>query len=307
MSNFSEVLGKALKLDMSLYRQSGEGANGASYDCIDDPTIMVKLYNPSYDIDTILLEQELARKVYDLGIPSPEPGELVTDGSRIGIRFRRIVGKRSFSRALADEPERTEVYGREFARACKKLHAVECPSGTFPDAKQQFLDLLKADKIYSAAEKEKMAGFILALPDGKTVLHGDMHIGNLLTTLPKGAPVDAAHDLYWIDLGYFARGYSLIDLGMLQNICLFADEEFRYHDMHVHGDLTAELWKYFVDEYFFAEDKLAERYFGPGQSFESVNSLLKPFCAMKLLLVEYNLGFLPENYIPVFRGALEYM
>lgn len=292
---------------MNLYRQSGEGANGASYDCLDDTSVMVKLYNPSYDTSTIVLEQEVARKVYDLGIASPEPGKLVTDGERIGIKFRRIVGKRSFSRALADEPQRVEEYAREFARASKKLHATECPSGTFPDAKQQFLDLLEADKIYSAAEKEKVAAFIKSLPDYKTVLHGDMHIGNLLTTLPKDAPLSTAHNLYWIDLGYFSRGFSLIDLGMLQNICLFADEEFRFHDMHVHGDLTAELWKYFLDEYFFAPDNLSGKYFGAGKTAAEVNEMLKPYCAMKLLLVEYNLGFLPENYIPVFRGALENM
>lgn len=300
-------LDKLEKLDMSLYRQSGEGANGASYDCVNDSSIMVKLYNTSYDTDTIVLEQEVARKVYDLGIASPEPGVLVTDGSRIGIKFRRVVGKRSFSRALADEPERTEEYAREFARACKKLHATECPSGTFPDAKQQFLKLLEADRVFSSSEKEKVANFILALPDSRTVLHGDMHIGNLLTTLPAGAPLSTPHDLYWIDLGYFSRGFSLIDLGMLQNICLFASEEFRFHDMHVHGDLTANLWKYFMDEYFFASDALAERYFGAGQTLETVNDLLKPYCAMKLLLVEYNLGFLPENYVEVFREALKYM
>lgn len=295
------------ELDMSLYRQSGEGANGASYDCIADPSVMVKLYNPSYPKETIFLEHDVARKVYDLGIPSPEPGELVTDGGRIGIRFRRIIGKRSFSRALADEPERVEEYGREFARACKKLHATGCPAGVFPDAKDQFLELLSHDTCYTPAEREKFATFIKSLPDSTTVLHGDMHIGNLLTTLPKGAALTDPHELYFIDLGYFARGLPLIDLGMMLNICLFADEEFRFHDMHVHGDLTAKLWDIFVDEYFFATDKQAEKWFGPGQTTESITNLLKPYCAMKLLLVEFNLGFLPDNYLPVFKEALKYI
>jgi len=299
---------KALKqLDMSLFRQSGEGANGASYDCIADPEVMVKLYNTSYSKDAIFLEQEVAQKVYELGVPSPQPGELVTDGERIGILFHRIVGKRSFSRALADEPERVEEYTREFARACKKLHSIECAKGDFPDAKEQFLSLLASDKYYTPAEKEKFTKFINGLPDSPTVLHGDMHIGNLLTTLPVGAPIGDPHELYFIDLGYFARGFSLIDLGMLQNICLFADEEFRFHDMHVHGDLTVKVWDYFVDEYFFASDNLAARYFGEGESFDSINDKLKPFCAMKLLLVQFNLGFLPENYLPVYKEALNYM
>lgn len=292
-----------INIDLKNYRQSGEGANGASYDSISDPLEMIKLYNTDYPTDTIYQELDVARKVYELGVPSPEPGELVTDGTRIGIRFRRIVGKRSYSRMLADEPERVEEFSREFARACKGVHNTECPYGVFPEAKPQFLHLLEADRAFNDSQKQVFADFINSIPDSSTALHGDMHIGNVLSTLPVNAPLTDPHKIFFIDLGYFSRGFPLLDLGMTRNICLTADEEFRVHDFHITGDLTRRVWEYFVDEYFFAEDCLAERYFGKGQTFDSVSESLRPYECCKHLLVEFNLGFMPPNYVRHIRDT----
>ncbi|MCQ2166805.1 MAG: phosphotransferase [Bacteroidales bacterium] len=278
------------KLDMSLYVQSGEGANGCSYDLIGNPEVMVKMYNEGYDTNSIFVEQEVARKVYELGIPSPEPGEMVTDGKRIGIRFKRIVGKRSYSRMLADEPERVGEFSREFARYCKNIHSVECPDGLFPDAKEQFLHLLDADRQFSASQKKVFGDFIRNVPECTTALHGDMHMGNAISTLGHGAPIDSPHNVYFIDLGYFSRGCPLFDMGMMNNICLYADDDYRYHDFHIRKDISRKFWDGFVDEYFFGPENLGEKWFGKGVDAAAVEKALEPFYAVKMLLVEYNLG-----------------
>jgi len=289
---------EAIKIDLNDYVVSGEGANGSSYDNIHDNTVMVKLYNPGYDVSTILVEHELSKKVYEIGVPSPEPGDLVTDGERIGIRFRRIMGKRSYSRAFSQEPERVPELAKEFARHCKQLHSTECPEGMFPDAKEVFLKLLDAEQVLDAGQKAAVRRFIIeTVPDCRTALHGDMHFGNALTTLPQGAPLSEPHKFYFIDLGYFGYGFPLMDLGMTYNICKLADEAFILHDMHF-GRETAEIaWKAFSEEYFFGPEKLGEKYFGPGVTDEIIDEKMKPYCLLKLLLVEYNVGFMPENYI----------
>ncbi|MBQ5474861.1 MAG: hypothetical protein IIT65_09185, partial [Lachnospiraceae bacterium] len=85
---------------------------------------MLKLYFPG-KVFQPLDEMLLARKVYEAGIPTPEPGEyVVTEDGRYGIRFRRIAGKKSYSRATADHPERVAEYAGEFARMCLQLHAI---------------------------------------------------------------------------------------------------------------------------------------------------------------------------------------
>lgn len=291
------------KIDISAYVQTGEGANGCSYDSLSDPDEMLKLYNKDYPEEPIYTELEMVRKVYDLGIPSPEPGNLVTDGERLGIRFRRIRGKRSHARAVSQEPERVREYAVEFARMCKNLHTVVCPDGYFPDAKIQFMHLLDADRTFSDSERGKIREFLLSLPDSDTVLHGDMHFGNTLTTLQKGEPMSKEHGTYFIDLGYFARGYPLLDLGMLYNVCLIADEEFRQSNMHMGRELSSKFWNCFVDEYFFGPEKLAEKYFGPGTDRAGVDRGMRPVSCLKLFLVEFNLGFMPPHYEAFIRDT----
>lgn len=282
-----------VKIKIDDYKKSGAGANGESFDCIADKSVMLKLYNKDYPTDTIFKELEVARKVYDLGVPSPEPGELVTDGERIGIRFRRIVGKRSFARMLADEPERYDELTREFARFCLKLHSTQCPEGVFPDAKPQFQALLDADVYLDAEQKRQASAFLQRIPDTGTALHGDMHIGNVISTLPAGAPLSQPHSLYFIDLGYFARGCPYLDLGMMRCICVTSDDEFRRKEIHIDAAMGAKVWASFVDEYF-----------GGRLTVEEADALIIPYQALKCFLVEYNLnGFLPRNYEKLVKSV----
>ena len=284
------------KIELKDYIKSGEGANGASYDCLSDPDVMVKLYNKNYPLQPVYDELEVARKVFELGISSPEPGTLVTDGERTGIKFRRIRGKRSFSRMLADEPERTEEYAREVAHICKRLHSTQCQAGVFPDAKQQFRDMLAQISCLTEPERAFFLQCVDEMPDGTTCLHGDMHIGNIVTTLPKGHPLDEPHETYFIDLGYFAQGHPLIDLGMMANVCEYSSEDFVQHDMHISKARAGEFFEYFLDEYFFAQDRIAQKWFGPDADTAVVKAALEKAYLVKSILVIYNTGaMLPET------------
>ncbi len=291
-------------VDMSRYVQNGAGANGESFDCLDDESVMLKLYNASYPIQPVIDELEIARLVYDLGVPSPKPGELVEVDGRVGIKFRKVLGKRSYSRALADEPERVEEFAREFAVYAKKLHSTVCPEEMFPEEKPQFLALLDAYEGLSEQEYEILRRFILSLPDCNTAVHGDLHTGNLLTTLPKGAPLSSPHEVLFIDLGYFASGCPLLDIGMLDAVCNYGNEEYRIKEMHVGHEITSKFWKYFVDEYFFAADKLGEYWFGEGVRPEDIEERMLPYTAVKMLLVAFNAGFMPPEYVRLMKDAL---
>ena len=76
-----------IKIDLNDYVRTGEGANGASYNHKIDPSIMMKLYFRNFE--AAKLELELAQKVYRMGIPTPEPGDLVTDGRSVSL-CRRV-------------------------------------------------------------------------------------------------------------------------------------------------------------------------------------------------------------------------
>ena len=124
-----------IKISLSDYVLSGGGANGESYDHKTDPSIMLKLYFPG-KISQPLDEMLMAKKVYQLGIPTPEPGEyVVTEDGRYGIRFKRIVGKKSYSRAIGDNPENIPQYAAEFTQMCLELHKIQLNPKDFYNVK----------------------------------------------------------------------------------------------------------------------------------------------------------------------------
>ena len=188
---------KPLLIDLNDYVRTGEGANGASYNHKTDPSIMLKMYFRNFEAAE--KELELAQKVYAMGIPTPEPGDLVTDGERIGIRFRRMDGKRSYSRACGDEPEHTEIYAREFAQLCKRLHATHVDTSKFESVKQRLYKMLEDNPYFSAEQKEKIHAFIAAAPEADTAIHGDLQFSNGIFTEHNGVRTP-----YFIDLGDFS-------------------------------------------------------------------------------------------------------
>ena len=138
-----------IRISLNDYELSGGGANGESYNHKTDPGIMLKLYFPG-KIQQPLDEMLLARKVYDMGIPSPEPGDyVVTDDGRYGIRFRRIVGKKSFARATGDNPKLVGQYAEQFADMCLKLHQVHVDTTQFECVKDRYYHLLNDNLKYS--------------------------------------------------------------------------------------------------------------------------------------------------------------
>ena len=102
-------------IDLNDYILTGGGFMGESYNHKDDSEIMLKVY----PLDWARLarnEYDRAGKAYALGVPTPEPKELVQvpDG-RLGIVFQRIQGKKSFARAVGEDPSRTEELATRFA------------------------------------------------------------------------------------------------------------------------------------------------------------------------------------------------
>ena len=260
-----------VKIDLEEYVHSGEGANGESFFHRTDPSIMLKLYNASAPLEIVLNELELSRKVYEAGLPVPKPGDLVTDGTRTGIRFQRIPGKISFSRAVGNDPGRVEEYARRFAALCLKFHSVHLDKDRFDDVKDVDRRLLVQNPFFTAEEKAKVAAFIDAAPDGDSPHHGDLQFSN--------AVMDADGNEYFIDLGDFACGHPYFDLGMVEVCCLHSDESFIMETFHMSKKTSSEFWRYFV-----------KGYFGEDADFDAITLMLRPYAGLKTLVIERNFG-----------------
>lgn len=292
---------KPVLIDINDYILSGKGVTGNTYDSKISPDTIVKLYDTVYPKEAIYAELEAAKKVYDMGIPSPEPGVLVTDGVRLGMQFKKILNKRSYSQAVSEEPERCEEFAREFARVNKKLHSMILPKDTFPDSKKIFHDTVVKHPYFTDDEKSVILKFVESIPDACNALHGDLHMGNVISTLSKGTPLSEPHDIFFIDLGYFSQGYPLIDLSINDVVCNYIDESLRTEHYHLPLEKTQKFWKYFVDEYFFGEDMLVKKYLGENADRKDVDTMLYQFTALRLCLVSYVLGKMTPEFETVIR------
>ena len=255
-----------IKISLKDYVLFGGGANGESYDCISDPSLMLKLYFPG-KIQQPLDEMNLARKVYDMGIPTPEPGEyVVTEDGRYGIRFRRIPGKVSYSRACGEHPENVGQYAAEFAAMCRQLHSTHVDTTQFENVKVRYNRLLQESPFFTAGQKEKLARFIADVPDEDTAIHGDLQYSNAIF---------AGDKRYFIDLGDFCYGNHLFDVGMVYLCTYLDDEAFIRETFHMDKPTALKFWDAFVPQYF-----------GPGVSLEEARRLILPFASLKVLIVE---------------------
>ena len=271
---------KAIRIDLADYVHAGEGANGESYNHRTDPDVMLKLYHPG-KVQQPLDEMRIARKVYAAGIPTPEPGDYVTDGERYGIRFRRIQDKISYARAIGDHPERVDRYAGEFAEMCLQLHSTHVDTSVFESAKARYLRQLGDNPFFTSAEKDRLARFISDAPDTDTAIHGDLQFGNVIF---------AGDRRYFIDLGDFCYGYPLFDIGMVYSTAYLSDAPFVREAFHMEPETAVRFWKAF-----------ASVYFGTDRPLWDIEAEVRPFAGLKTIIIERDTGC----PMPAFREALK--
>lgn len=274
---------QATKVNIDDYELVGEGANGLSYNHKSNPSVMLKMYMRNFEA----AEQELVRaqKVYAAGIPTPEPGDLVTDGTRTGILFRRMVDKKSYARAVSDDPEHVEDYAREFAGMCRQLHQTHVDTTQFVNVKDHYLNLLNDNPYFTPEQKVKIRQFILDAPQADTAIHGDLHFGNAIFV-----DRDGHREKYFIDLGDFCYGCPMFDVSMVYLTCILSGEEFIKNAFHINKQMSSRFWKAF-----------APVYFGEDADMEAIEKEVRIYAGLKTLIIERD----THRPMPEFRAMLE--
>ena len=253
------------QIDLNDYVQTGEGGTALTYTHKTRPAL-AKFFNPGNEAELAEKEFLTARAVFEMGIPTPEPLRLVTDGQRRGVEYELIRNKRSFTRIISQEPERLEEISLAFARMARELHTkkaaikrVQSDARINSAEREQVQPQVKADtsRFTSIKEtlrrfyqekgdrvteeyKERALNFIDKSPDAETCLHGDLHIGNVIT--------DGQRNL-WIDLGQFSYGEPEWDLGWMWTICNRMDGKRSDFILHVTPETLKAHWNIFLAAY----------------------------------------------------------
>ena len=230
---------KVQKINLDEYVQTGEGGTALAY-THKNGLSLVKLYIPGFTADKAREEFLIARAVFELGLPTPEPYRLVTDGERSGAEYELIRNKRSFTRIISEEPDRLEEISIRFARKARELHAKPADTTRLQSYKQRIEQFYREKDMVPEFYKQRALQFLEQVPDTPNCLHGDLHIGNIIT--------DGNREL-WIDVGEFAYGAPEWDLGLLWRLTHNLSEQRAEHLFHITSEMMTSHWNVFFPAY----------------------------------------------------------
>ena len=251
------------RIDLNDYVQTGEGGTALSYNHKDGKTL-AKLFMPSVTADNAIREFRISQIVYESGLPTPKPIRLVTDGERFGAEYELIQHKRSFTRIISQEPDKLVPLSERFAVLAKQIHQTPADTTRLPDMKELVMQWI--DKISNLTDelRARINRFMNTVPSTPTCLHGDLHIGNIIT--------DGQRDL-WIDVGDFAYGVPEWDLGMMYYSANFLSAERADNIFHLDNATLRAHWAAFAKAYYGTDSQ---------EALDAEVQKLQPFVFLKM-------------------------
>jgi uncharacterized protein (TIGR02172 family) len=183
----------------------GHGAKGDVYRYDDE--LVIKVFNQNNLFQDVERETELARRAFVLGVPTAISFGIVAVGDRYGAMYE-LVDSDTLSAFIAREPDRVEEYAKLMSGVAHEIHSVEVgDDDVFPEALERIQEYIRGGVAY---EDERLAkkcmALVNALPEGRTLVHGDFHTNNVF--MMNGEPL-------LIDMDRVSRGHPIIELSDL--------------------------------------------------------------------------------------------
>ena len=172
---------------------------------VDKDTI-IKVFNRVSDPAQIERELTLAKEAFVLGIPTAISFDIVRVDDKLGVRFE-MLDCESLKNMVIKYPDRMHEFLDKYAHLLKQMNTTECNSPIVPDMKQAYLT--KLEKIEEYLPKDayaKLVKMFKAIPERKTLIHGDCHFKNIMVQ---------KDELLLIDMDTLSVGYPIFELAAL--------------------------------------------------------------------------------------------
>ena len=238
---------KLINIDAG-WTQIGEGGMGRVYRNDSDPSIMLKLSKFTAK-DDMLREYELSRYAQELGLQTPKVYDFVTDGTHYGYTGELIKGKKSLCRIIADNPEKLEEMAHIFTQHVAALHSLKADPQKIENKTQYTLDALRKIKYLKKETLQGILEQISSIPETGTLLHGDLHPGNLISVEGKQ---------YWIDLGRMRYGNPIFDISQFHFTFTYLPVVCK-PIFHISKKQVQTFYEAFVSEYYNLSDENGRR------------------------------------------------
>lgn len=154
------------------------------------PDHVLKLLLPGLGPEVAEREFAAARVAHAAGLPVAQPVALTRSADRYGMIFERL-HESALARQLRRMPGPVMVTLAAMARLQARVHAVAIPAGALPHA-HDLLDARCADADAPADARLEARRQLALLSKGNRLLHGDLHLRNLITAHGQAMAVDWA-------------------------------------------------------------------------------------------------------------------
>jgi uncharacterized protein (TIGR02172 family) len=145
---------------------------------------ILKLYRDWCPADWVDYEARIAHAVYEAGISSPKPGEIVEVDDRRGLIYERLEGN-SMVEDIKARPWMLWKHARSLAELQNQIH--QRSTTGLPSYKDRLRYDLSQTSHLTDHLRGKALHLLEQLPDGQNICHGDYHPENVLIT--KRGPV----------------------------------------------------------------------------------------------------------------------
>ncbi|MBR3143179.1 MAG: anti-sigma factor antagonist [Clostridiales bacterium] len=225
----------------------GQGFYGTVYR-VDSETI-VKVYESPDCLPMIQNEQRLAKLAFIKGVPTAISYDTVRVGGSYGSVFELLKAK-SFNDLMKKDPGNFDTLMRKYVGFIKTVHSTEMDSGSLPMAKNKFISYLDAIRRYISNEQHKRLNELISgLPDDLHLVHGDLHMKNIMVT---------DNEPMLIDMDTISTGQPLFDLQALYVSYIAFPEDDPDNLLSFFGipnELGKRIWNTIIELYFDTTDE----------------------------------------------------
>lgn len=236
---------KRRRISIEGAKRIGSGKNGMVYRIDDD--MIVKVYRNRCDVDDITEEKELAKWAFLAGIPTAISFDIVQVGDLLGTVYELISAK-SISELIHEDPDNMHSYMKQYVEFMKQIHSIEADVERLPDCKESYRQIFEYIRsVISDSQYKQLNDIIESIPDATTVLHGDIHPGNVMKT---------KDDIVVIDMDSLGYGNPVFDLAELYSTLIGFSKISKEDVVHLGSmQIYPTIWQTTLDLYFDGEDE----------------------------------------------------
>lgn len=249
----------------------GKGGTGSVYR-IDEETV-VKVFNHGTSYDAIDKEREYAKTAFTNGVPTAIAYDVVKVGDCYGTVFE-CINSETLGGAFQKYPERFDEFIDKYVSLCRTINRTRIEGGIFESIKAALNR--RVDRLSAFLPKEDIAmlhEIIHCMPESDTLVHGDLHTGNVMLMNDELMLIDMA------DMTTGPQGYDFMCL--YRDFCLMPQRqrELAEQTMGMPAELIQKVWNAFAVRYLETKDsEVLEQTFKKLAMASAVNGVI--MCGM---------------------------